>query len=386
MDCREPNRSRESDNRDCSLSRRESTLPQRLSRKRVSPPIPSHRRARVARTKRSCVVLAARDVPGRRILRGYRSAFFGSSSIQPLVSTVIPAHNADKTIDEAIRSVLTQTFLSQEIIVVDDGSVDNTRLSVEAFGDRVTYVGQKQGGAAAARNTGIRVARGEFIAFLDADDVWLPQKLERQLAVMLANPGIGAVQCGARYVDNVLRTLEVRTCVTDGDVLMDTLRFRNLPAFMSALVMRRSCLDRIGPLDSSLEILEDWDMAIKAARFCNLASLADALVLYRVHPGNRSRNVDIHVAPGLSILGRLYADPTIPQRIRGAERQVYGTFYRMLSGGYFRSRRLSPFLRWCALSLLRDPGQAAYMVAYPLRLLRRRMSPGGATPTKHGGR
>jgi glycosyltransferase involved in cell wall biosynthesis len=291
--------------------------------------------------------------------------------LDPLVSTVIPAYNSGTTIALAIRSALEQTYPHQEIIVVDDGSSDNTKQVVQGFGGRVAFITQRHGGPAAARNNGIQTARGEYIAFLDADDAWRPEKLDRQLALFLADPGIGAVTCGACYVDNTLRILDVKRCVPGRVALLDVLRFRNLPAFLSGLVVRRSCLDQIGPFDSTVDTREDWDLAIRAARFCNLTTLAEPLVLYRIHPGNRSRDVDGNIAGGLAILGRLFRDPATPRPIVAAKRRIYGAFYLMVAGSYFRTGRLGRCIRWSARSLIADPAQAGYMIAFPARVLRR---------------
>lgn len=289
------------------------------------------------------------------------------------VSTIIPAFNAVRTVVRTIESALAQTHVQQEVIVVDDGSSDGTAdIVTSTFGERVRLLRQANAGASSARNSGIAAARGQLIALLDADDIWLPHKLERQVRYLVANPEVGAVQCGAAFVDEHLRTLEVRPCSSEGDALWDALHFRNLPAFLSALILRQSCLNRIGGFATDLVILEEWDMAIRTARHCDLRSLAEPLVLYRVHPGNRSRNVDIHVAPGLLVLERLFADPALPVRVRRARREVYATFYRMLAGGYFRARRPAEFLRWALRALVTDPRQLGYMVALPRRLLARR--------------
>ena len=112
----------------------------------------------------------------------------------PLVSVVMPAYNAGPYIEQAIRSVLEQDYPNIELIVVDDGSKDGTPEAVEAlFGDRVRVLRQKNGGPAAARNLGIRASNGTLLAFLDADDVWLPGKLQAQVSYMLAHPDIGLV-------------------------------------------------------------------------------------------------------------------------------------------------------------------------------------------------
>lgn len=291
-----------------------------------------------------------------------------------LASVVIPAYNAERTICATVKSVLGQTYRPIEVIVVDDGSQDHTSDAVARFTGSVQLLRGPNSGAAAARNRGIDNAHGEFVAFLDADDLWESDKLARQIAFLNGHPEIGAVQSGARFVDDEMRTLEVQRCVVGGDALADALRFRNLPAFPSALVIRHTCLKDLGGFDTSLVILEDWDMAIRAARHCRLASLAEPLVLYRVHGGNRSRNIDIHITPGLSVLRRLYRQRDLPSSIARDRREIYATFYRMLAGGYFRARRPGAFARWALRALVTDPAQILYMLALPARFVRRKRS------------
>ncbi len=239
-------------------------------------------------------------------------------SNNPLVSVVIPAFNAAATIDETVGSVLGQTISDLEVIVVDDGSADDTQGTVRAMADsRVRLETQANAGAAAARNTGINAARGRYVAFLDSDDLWLETKLERQLAVFDADPRVRAVQTGAFFVDDDLEVIDSRPCRPwEDDRLLDVLLFKNLPAFGSSSMFVRACLMEVGGWDDSLVILEDWNLAIDAARHCNLESIADPLVLYRQHPGNRSQDLGIHIEPGYKVLGRLFSDPSLPAHIR----------------------------------------------------------------------
>jgi len=302
----------------------------------------------------------------------------------PLVSVVVPAYNAARTLSTTVKSVLDQTMGDLELIVVDDGSSDDTVGLARAIADpRVRVVERENGGASAARNTGIGEARGTWVAFLDSDDAWLPVKLERQLAYVTAHPDVHAVQTGAYFVDDALRVLHVRRCKPSQDSLWETLLFQNLPAFLSALMIRRSKFEEIGCFDTSLEILEEWDMAIRAARFCNLQSIEEPLCLYRVHPGNRSLNLDIHVAPGLLILERLFADPDLPERVRAGRRQVYAHLYTMLAGGAMRVGRYRDCAHWTAKALRADPRSLRYMVALPVRRIGRLVS--GVTQRRRGG-
>src|SRR5664279_201795 len=128
-------------------------------------------------------------------------SFMSSSPLipSPVVSTVIPAYNAARFIAHAIESAL-QQGVPQQIIVVNDGSVDDTSDIVRSYGDAVELIEQANGGVSSARNRGIAAARGEFIAFLDADDVWLLEKLSRQLALFTADPELGTVICDEVHV------------------------------------------------------------------------------------------------------------------------------------------------------------------------------------------
>lgn len=287
---------------------------------------------------------------------------------EPLFSVVIPAFNAARTLNESVASVLAQTCRDFEVIIVDDGSSDATYGVARAIDDpRVTARTQANGGAAAARNTGIEAARGKYVALLDADDVWVPYKLERQLAVFNAHPDVHAVQSGAWFVDGELQILYERRCRPSTDALLETLRFENLPATMSTLVVERSFFSSTGLLDTRLEILEEWDIMIKVARHCNLLSIEEPLTLYRVHPGNRSRNVDIHIAPGDLVLRGLFDDPTLPEHIRRRRGEIYGRFYAMLSGGSLRAHQWADCVRWGGRALRSDPATIRQIAGLPVR-------------------
>jgi glycosyltransferase involved in cell wall biosynthesis len=293
----------------------------------------------------------------------------------PLVSVVIPAYNAVATVGDAVASVLEQTVDDLEVLVVDDGSDDGTRAVVEAIADpRLHLIRQENAGVCAARNAGIRVARGDYVALLDADDLWLPVKLERQLAVFKQEPDVHAVQAGAIFVDDRLRTLSVRPCVDSKDPVLDTHYFLNLPAFNSAVVFTREKLLERGGYDTSLVILEDWELAIHAARHWGLRGVREPLVLYRVHPGNRSRDVGIHVEPGERVLRRIFADPELPERIRRKKRRVYARLDLMLAGGALRARDWRGCARWGIRAATRDPRTLGRVLALPARRVSRRLS------------
>jgi glycosyltransferase involved in cell wall biosynthesis len=284
---------------------------------------------------------------------------------------IIPAHNKGTTIRASIESVLRQTITDVEIIVVDDGSVDDTAERLRSPIPGVRYLRQEPSGVSAARNRGVREARAPYVAFLDGDDLWLPDKLERQLAVLEREPGIDAVQCSVYLVSNRLEVIDARRCDPAQDTLEDFLFFRNLPGFGSTLLARKSRIETLGGFGEDLVILEDWDLACRLARTGSLRSLPDFLALYRQHAGNRSRVVKIHVEPGFRSLGRLFADPALDAAIRRQEARIWARFYSMLAGGYLQHGQWREGLRWMGKALGTSPWVAPYFAALPARRLQR---------------
>jgi glycosyltransferase involved in cell wall biosynthesis len=293
------------------------------------------------------------------------------ASSRPIVTAVVPAYNAERTLASALASIATQTVREVEVIVVDDGSTDQTVRVARGSGiPDLRVISQPNAGHAAARNTGIIAARGRYLAFLDADDLWLPRKLERQLETIRVHPHIRALQTGAARVDDNLRVLWTEECRPAEDQLGDVLCFRNMPALMSTLLVERGLLEEVGPFDPSLIILQDWDLAIRLARRRQLHSIRDVLAAYRFHQ-SQSSNVEIHIEPGLRILDRLFTDPGLPQEILGRRREAYAWFYAMLSGGAVKVGRYPYAIAWGLRALATDPRVAPYLSGFPARRLKR---------------
>lgn len=294
----------------------------------------------------------------------------------PLVSVVVPAYNAAATVGAAVDSVLSQTVSNVEVIVVDDRSTDATAELVEAIPDpRVRLVRRAQNGRqAAARNSGIEVATGEWIAFLDADDIWLPRKLEIQLGRMAAVPNCRACQAAAYLVDEDLNPLQLKHCRPVSNPMLSFLRLQNLPAAASSWIVKRELLDRIGMFDTELPVHEDWDFSLRLTPHANPICIDEPLTLYRQHGGNISLDVQSHVACGLKILGRVFADPGLSDEIRAHKREIYARYYTMLCGGMFRVGRWRACVYWGLRALLTDPRMLLYIVATPARRLSRRIA------------
>jgi glycosyltransferase involved in cell wall biosynthesis len=229
----------------------------------------------------------------------------------PRVSVIVAAYDAERFLATAVESVLAQTCADLEVIVVDDGSADGTaRLAkeLEVRDPRVRLVRKPNGGLSSARNAGMSAARGGYLCFLDADDVLLPDKLERQLAFLERSPECDLVYSDHYLGDERLAPLALE-CRRPPDVpFAELLSYCNWFAPMSPLVRRR-LVDRVGHFDEALSSAEDWDYWIRASRCGVLAYLPGPVAIYRTHPGqmhhdlarmreNQARVIRKHFPPG----------------------------------------------------------------------------------------
>lgn len=292
--------------------------------------------------------------------------------MSPAVSVVIITHNKADTVGQSIESVLRQTYRDYEILVVDDGSKDNTAEIVRAYGGKVRYLPKENGGTGSARNHGIAQSRGEYVALLDGDDLWLPRKLELQMAAFEREPRILGVQCSAYLVDQELRVFETRGCRPDRDTLRDFLLFRNLPAFSSTLIARKKAFEEVGGFGTDLVILSDWDMACRLAGAGTVRSIPEFLVLYRHYPKNQSRDVEIHIESGIRSLQRFFSkENNLDPKIRRWENQVWAHFYAMLAGGCVRNGDWGRGIRWASRAVRTSPTVLPYILGMPARRFRK---------------
>lgn len=200
----------------------------------------------------------------------------------PLVSTVIPTFNRSSMVRRAIDSALQQTHSRQEIIVVDDGSTDGTEDSLrEHYGERITYVSQANSGVSSARNHGMRLANGEFIALLDSDDEWEPGKLEKQVDFLCAHPDYGMVVTDVRRIDAKRNTIDIfrRRDVTpkDGDVFSDVLL--NPALAPASAMLRKDVFVRLGGFDESLRTAEDIEFHLRVAASYKIGVIEESLTI-----------------------------------------------------------------------------------------------------------
>jgi glycosyltransferase involved in cell wall biosynthesis len=225
----------------------------------------------------------------------------------PIVSVIIPVFNGAATIAQTLRSVLRQSFRDFEVLIINDGSTDDTVNVVESFDDpRLRLCSFENRGLSASRNRGIDLAAGEYLSFLDADDLWSADKLEAQLDV-LRKRDAGAAYSWTCSIDAGDRILYGHAPVRyEGDVYAALLR-GNFISSGSNLLMRRVVVDRVGRFDESLSCGEDWDYSIRAAALCRFALAPRYQIYYRQLPTSMSRNLERQHQNTLRVIDRSYA-------------------------------------------------------------------------------
>ena len=291
----------------------------------------------------------------------------GSRKRPPKVSVVIPTYNRAHLVGDAIRSVLRQTYTDYEIVVVNDGSTDNTEDVVNGFqDDGIRYVRHAQNrGLSAARNTGIGEARGEFIAFLDDDDEWLPEKLEKQFTLLEgADNSTGVVYTSTWRIMKHRSLLFPQNFIakTQGDISEDILEHHFVGP--SSVLIRKSCFERVGLLDEKLFFAGDWDLVIRLAQHYRFLFAKEMLVISRQQPDSAT------------------AERFIPSQIEGVEdlfskhhglfsknRTATANIHRMLGGLYCMAGEMQRGRRHMVRYLKANPTNIRTMIKIAVSLL-----------------
>ena len=290
-----------------------------------------------------------------------------------LVSVVIPNYNCSAFLPAALESVFAQTYPNVEVLVVDDGSTDDSLRVLERYVDRVRVLRQPNGGVSAARNHGIRESRGELVALLDADDLWERDKLAKQVP-LFANPNVGLVYCAVEYVDEAGKSLGTNHTGRRGRVLRSIALLEGtiVLAGGSTAVVRRECFDRAGLFDPELSTAADWDMWRRIACHYEIDVVREPLMRYRLRPSSMHRNIAVFEHDMLHGFARMFADPAASE-VHGLRRRAYATLFLMLSGSHLHAGNWVRSLRYAARSIVTWPPTLAYIAGMPVRQFRRRV-------------
>ncbi len=280
------------------------------------------------------------------------------------VSVVISTYNRARMLKRAIQSVLNQTFQDFELIVVDNASTDHTKEVVQSFSEeRLHYLCHEQNrGGSAARNTGIKYAQGPYIAFLDDDDEWFPQKLEKQLKKMEAAQSAGLIYVGSEVFNEKKQKIEQVYLPQYRGQVYERVLLSTIFSSVSNVLVRRECFQKVGLFDEELSSCQDWEMWLRIAREYEFDFVPEVLLRINVHedhistnyqsliPG-RTRMVQKHydefkVFPKILVihlkrLGKLHC-------INGTYKEAWPWFKQAINVRFFE---LIKIMAWCVIEL-----------------------------------
>ncbi|HEX2274960.1 MAG TPA: glycosyltransferase family 2 protein [Acidimicrobiales bacterium] len=273
------------------------------------------------------------------------------------MTAVVPAYNAASFVSAAVESVLAQTYEPVECVVVDDGSTDATSTVVAGFGSRVRCIRKANGGVASARNTGLADARGEFVAFLDADDTWVPHKLERQMELFRSAPSTGLVYSGIAVVDEHLRPVGTIDPAPVDVALRNTLLLEQpfATGVGSTGVLPARVLREIGGFDERLSTSADCDLVCRVAIRYPLACCPEPLAHYRSHPSQMSLNVEVFEHDMRIILRKLFFEMDLPVELASLRRRAYANMYFNLAAGYLLQGKRRKGARYLCAAAINEP-------------------------------
>lgn len=306
-------------------------------------------------------------------------------SAAPLVSVVIPACNAEAFIEYTLKSVLAQTYQDFEVIVVDDGSGDRTLAIVESFMQqdaRIRLLKQQNLGVGAARNLAMQEAKGKYIAPIDADDVWFPQKLEKQVECLEnADESVGLVYSWSAYLNAAGEITGYSPFGKFGRVEGNVFKFLVFYNFLdngSTMMFRRSCVDRVGGFNPDLKTCEDWEFYLRVAEHYEFRIVPEYLIGYRQYIGSISSNCTAMAYFHEFVMDEVYQrHPELPKYVRCWSNTV---FYNNLLGKSYLAGDDKNTLRWVYrilkgdLALLFRPGIYKVIPTSVVRLLARSLS------------
>jgi glycosyltransferase involved in cell wall biosynthesis len=248
----------------------------------------------------------------------------------PLISVIIPVYNGEKTIKETINSVLNQTLSNLELLVINDGSQDSTLEIVLSIKDpRLKVFSYPNAGLAATRNRGISLAAGDYISFIDADDLWTPDKLEAQFNALQKNPKAAVAYSWTDWIDESGQLLGRGVYNTQQGEVFAKLLLNDFVANGSNTLIRRQALSEVGDFDESLSAAEDWDMWLRLAARYEFVAVPTSQILYRVYASSMSFDVWGMEVSSLKVIEKALAQA--PNSLEPLKRKSLGNRYKYLT-------------------------------------------------------
>ncbi len=281
----------------------------------------------------------------------------GLAEKMPKVSVIIPVYNGEKFLSEAIESVVAQTYLDWEIITVNDGSTDRSleilRKYEKQLPSKIYVINQENKGPSLTRNMAIAEAKGEYIAFLDCDDSWLPEKLEKQVEFLDLNKEFGLIYSDCYVIDyngNIKgNTYSSRIKPFRGNVFNELLYTNFIPT--STVMVRSEVFDDVGLFNPMLRISQDYDLWIRIAETCPIDFIDQPLAKYRLHCEGISRNVELMTNEDFQIMEYwLTKKPKVRRELKDQIKQKRARLHYQLALYYYHNRKIrkaiAEFITW----------------------------------------
>ncbi|MBW4650078.1 MAG: glycosyltransferase [Kastovskya adunca ATA6-11-RM4] len=248
----------------------------------------------------------------------------------PVVSVVVPAYNVEKTILETIRSIQQQTFSEFELIIINDGSKDGTLKLVNCINDpRIKVFSYENAGLPEARNRGIARSTGEFITFIDADDVWTADKIELQLAALQKNPEAGVAYSWTSFMDSEGKTFSKDQPVYFEGNVYPQLLMGNFINSGSNVMLRRQAIESVGKFDASLRSIEDWEYWLRLAAKWSFVLVPHYQILYRQSATSMASKVDVMEHYSLLVINRAFE--AAPPELQHLKKRSLANTYQYLA-------------------------------------------------------
>ena len=287
------------------------------------------------------------------------------AGIMPRVSVIIPTYNQASYLSEAVESALAQSYQDLEVIVIDDGSTDNTPEVASGFPPGVIYIRQENQGVSTARNNGIEMAKGEYLAFLDSDDIMLEGALQKSVDFLDQHPEAGFCYGQVYRMDDKGRTLRLigsrgakTSCIRDGKEQIALMLFRG-DITPSTVLARRFCFEEVGLFNTTLHIGEDIDMWLRLAMRYSVGYIAEPLAKYRVHPQSATikGNFEALESSQTAFVKRALDGVEFGPRYKHLRRKAYFGLYCYLSEEAARRGHRATGFRYLLKALKASPGQ-----------------------------